>query len=424
MDPVTELVLLIAGLMLLGALGEFIFERTGIPDMIWLVVAGILAGPLLGLIGPARLEPILPFFGAVALVVILMSGGLKLRFAEVRTAAPRAFLLSILGFLLTIVACIVFARVAVALGWLPPMSLAVEIMIGAILGGTSALVIIPAMAKGGVGSHVARLLELESCIADALCVVVTMMMIRLILGGSFDIGASTGDFAQAVGIGAVVGIVGAVAVFPAIRALGPQPHLYTVILAWFFVIYGATEYVGGNGVLSVLIAALIVGNARDILKKPLISESEAEALKGRAAAMMVHDQLSFFVKTFFFFLIGLMFPTGLTMILVGAVFAIVILLFRLPAVLVALHGTGTRFRDATLVAIAIPRGMTAGVLAALPVHYGVPGLQHLVEGVFAAIVSTIVIFTIGFSIVKRMPADGAGDEAGDVSESEPASRGN
>jgi cell volume regulation protein A len=46
MDAATQMIFMIATLLLLGALGEFIFSRTGIPDMIWLVVAGIVAGPV------------------------------------------------------------------------------------------------------------------------------------------------------------------------------------------------------------------------------------------------------------------------------------------------------------------------------------------------------------------------------------------
>ena len=59
--------------------------------MIWLVVAGIAAGPVLKVIDPRLFEPIIPFFGAVALVSILAGGGVKLRISEVAEAALRVF---------------------------------------------------------------------------------------------------------------------------------------------------------------------------------------------------------------------------------------------------------------------------------------------------------------------------------------------
>ena len=55
MDPVATTMILIAGLLLVGALGEFVFARTGVPDVVWLVAAGILAGPVFGIVSPTAL---------------------------------------------------------------------------------------------------------------------------------------------------------------------------------------------------------------------------------------------------------------------------------------------------------------------------------------------------------------------------------
>ena len=93
MDPVAWVVVEIAGILLLGALGEFIFARTRVPDVVWLVAAGILAGPISGLIPSGLLRPGIPFFGAIALTVILSSGAFRLQLTEVAAAAPRGILL-------------------------------------------------------------------------------------------------------------------------------------------------------------------------------------------------------------------------------------------------------------------------------------------------------------------------------------------
>lgn len=73
-DPVTKTMVIIAVLLLLGRAGEFIFTRTGVPDMVWLVLAGVVAGPVLKLVPLGILMPVLPFFGAVSLIVILGGG--------------------------------------------------------------------------------------------------------------------------------------------------------------------------------------------------------------------------------------------------------------------------------------------------------------------------------------------------------------
>jgi cell volume regulation protein A len=401
MDAVTGMVFMIAVLLLLGALGEYIFTRSGIPDVIWLVAAGIVAGPMLNIIQPEMFKPIIPFFGAVALVSILAGGGVKLRISEVTEAAPRAFLLGISGFLLTLVAFCLFAYIATNLGIIKPVSLATWIMAGAILGGTSSLVIIPTMAGGNIAKKVARLLEVESCITDALCVVVAMMMIDLILKGNFTLGAPIEALVMAVGIGVIIGIAGAVALFPLNAPLLGNPHAYTVFLAGFLIIYGVAQLLGGNGALSVLTSALLIGNSEEILRKLSVKKFSDKLFVKNNVALALHAQMSFFIKSFFFFLIGLMFPTSPKMILLGLVFTLFMIVFRVPAVLIATKGAGFTFKQKMLITTAIPRGMAAGVLSALPVYYGVPGVENLSQGVFSAIVFSILAFTLGFSIVKR-----------------------
>lgn len=137
MDPVTQMILLITGLLILGTLGEAIFSRTGIPDIIWLVSAGILAGPVLDLVSADMLRPILPFFGAFALVTILSSGGLRLKVREVAGSAPRALELALSGFFFSMLAMAVFLWVCGELGYIRQHGWLIWLMLGAILGGSS-----------------------------------------------------------------------------------------------------------------------------------------------------------------------------------------------------------------------------------------------------------------------------------------------
>ena len=104
MDPVAWVVVEIAGILLLGALGEFIFARTRVPDVVWLVAAGILAGPISGLVPAGLLRPGIPFFGAIALTVILSSGAFRLQLTEVAAAAPRGIFLGLSGFVFSLIA--------------------------------------------------------------------------------------------------------------------------------------------------------------------------------------------------------------------------------------------------------------------------------------------------------------------------------
>ena len=108
MSSVGQFLVEIAALLLLGALGEFVFGKTGIPDVILLVLAGVIAGPVLQVVSPAMLRPGVPFIGAISLVVILSGGALKMKLADVVSTAPRALLLAVVGFVFSVLAIVFF----------------------------------------------------------------------------------------------------------------------------------------------------------------------------------------------------------------------------------------------------------------------------------------------------------------------------
>ena len=71
--------LLVAGVVIfLGVAGEAFFKRTGIPDVAFLMVLGVIIGPILGIIQPNVVIEIVPYFAAIALIIIMFDGGLHL----------------------------------------------------------------------------------------------------------------------------------------------------------------------------------------------------------------------------------------------------------------------------------------------------------------------------------------------------------
>jgi cell volume regulation protein A len=83
MDPVTLALILAGGIIAIGFLGNYLFERTGFPDMILLLVLGIIIGPLTGLVNAGAVMPLAPYLAALALVFILFDGGMVMNIYHV-----------------------------------------------------------------------------------------------------------------------------------------------------------------------------------------------------------------------------------------------------------------------------------------------------------------------------------------------------
>ncbi|MDO8596110.1 MAG: hypothetical protein Q7R45_05755, partial [Sulfuricaulis sp.] len=95
MDPVSLFLLIMAGILVMGILGEVIFVRTKVPDVLWLVLVGLLIGPVFNIVPRDFVWGIAPFFASLALVVIMFEGGLGQKFRDVLAGAPRGTTLAV-----------------------------------------------------------------------------------------------------------------------------------------------------------------------------------------------------------------------------------------------------------------------------------------------------------------------------------------
>ena len=74
------------------------------------MILGVIIGPVLGFIQPDAVIQIVPYFAAIALIVIMFDGGLNLDIKTMVRTAHFAVLIAILGFVLSMVtagACLV-----------------------------------------------------------------------------------------------------------------------------------------------------------------------------------------------------------------------------------------------------------------------------------------------------------------------------
>ncbi len=400
MSPVALFLLTIAGIFLIGVAGEVFFRRTGVPDVVWLMVVGILLGPVSGAAHRELLVTIAPYFAALTLVVILFDGGIRLRLGEISRAASRSGALALLTFLLAVAAVTLVSMGARGIGWLPGSWTWLHgLLLGTILGGSSSIVIMPAMAQAKVEPRVGNLLNLESAFTDALCVVGATALIKVILAGPSGTASPGTALLRSFGIGLGAGSLGGVVWLFLLKWLRARGHAYPITLSALLVLYVFVQQVGGSAALGILAFAVIVGNAGVICSR-VGMESESELDLG-ADVRGVHGQIAFIIKSFFFTFIGAMLGPPWGLMALGVLLGVVLLLARVPVVRLVTLGRTFDSHERDLIAVALPRGMAAGVLATLPAAAGVPGTDQLSTVVFACVLTTVLIFAVGFPLVRR-----------------------
>lgn len=374
-------ILTLAGLtIILGYIGSLIFAKTRIPDVIWLMLFGIIVGPILGLVNVSIFRTMTPLLAVLALIIILFDGGLNMNFYQMLKGFSRSILLSALGVLASM--CVIGLLSIV----LFKFDLMTGLLLGAIIGGTSSPIVISIVSRLKIKENVQMLLTLESILTDPLCVVIAIALLQIITLETAP------NIAQAVfsafSVGALLGFVLGVVWLFALDKIKKNPFDYMITLAVLLLIYVFVESVGGSGAIAALIFGLVLGNSKifsRILKLGKIFTIDNLMKK-------FHTEVSFFVRSFFFVCLGLIASTNLIFALYGAVIAGALILIRIGIVKVATFGMALSKTELNLIKIMAPRGLAAAVLAQLA--FGIVGGETILNVTFFVIFITVIYTTI------------------------------
>jgi cell volume regulation protein A len=366
-----------------GYIGNAIFEKTKIPDIIWLLLFGLLIGPVFSLVDRGIFIAISPFLAALALLLILFEAGLNMDFYQVVRGFPRSMLLAVVSILLSMVA------VGAVSVFLFNFDILRGLLLGAILGGTSSAVIVSITNKLDIGRNIRTMLNLESILTDPIVIVVSISLMKIITEVS---GASAvRDILGAFSIGAVMGsLVGIVWLFILDRLKG-RPFDYMLTLAVLFLLYTFVEMYGGSGAIASLLFGLVLGNSRKFCRMLKFKKE----MRPDRLIKPFQSEIAFFIRSFFFVFLGLIFVANQSYILSGVSIAAVLILVRFAAVQIGTVKIRISSAERNFVRIMVSRGLAAAVLASYPAISVIDGGSGLFLSVsFVVIISTVVYTTV------------------------------
>ncbi len=172
----TSLILLLLGVTLLVGFGaDWLATRFRIPDVLWLIALGILAGPVLGLLSSSPLLGAAPLLGTAALILILFDAGIDLRLSRIRPLVGPATLFAATSYFLSVV--LLFAASDLLLF---PGHHVLSLFFSLALGCTSGAVVIPLANRLGLPEGLRSFMRIDGAVEDALAIVsVTTLLVVL-----------------------------------------------------------------------------------------------------------------------------------------------------------------------------------------------------------------------------------------------------
>ncbi len=400
-------------LIFLAHLFAALFERTRIPDVLPLVVLGLLIGPGVKLITPEALGKVGPVFTTISLIIILFQSGLGLHLATLRESLLPGIRLTVLNFIVTMLVTAAIVVLGVR------MSLLEGLLLGAIIGGTSSAIVIPMVGRLPVRVETRAILLLESTFSDVLCIVTALALIQ---AARYHEVKPTLMLGQIIASFLVATVIGALAAFFWSATLQRVRHLENSMFltpAFVFVIFSIAELLGYSGAIAALAFGVVLGNVQNFSPSALRGLLRGRAVRLTQSEEAFFSEIVFLLKTFFFVYIGLSIRlTDIGPFAIGVGIMAVLFLVRVPVVWGAL-GKSVPGLDGALAAVMIPKGLAAAVLASLPLQAGIERGAIIQDIVYAVILLSIVgTALLTFLLEKRIlwrpyayffPAEGGED---------------
>jgi cell volume regulation protein A len=167
----TALFALLGGLLVLAFVANRLFQWTRVPDVVVLMVTGLLIGPVLDWVRPGPFEGVARAFGSLALILILFEAGLDLDLRRTLRHFPGGMLLGFFTYTLTTLAVggIVWRNLG--------LPLREAMTVGAIMGCTSSTIVLPILQQWKAREPVRVTLLVESTLGDILAVLTTQFLL-------------------------------------------------------------------------------------------------------------------------------------------------------------------------------------------------------------------------------------------------------
>jgi len=387
MIDVFSIFTLIGITLFLGYVCSIIFKKTQIPDVIWLLLFGFLIGPIFNLIDRTIFISISPILASFALLIILFDAGLEMNLFTLIKQFPRSILITIVGITLTIFSIAISSVFLFGFDWIRAL------LLGAIIGGPSSAIVISIFKGLNIRDDVKTIMDLESILTDPVDVILTIAFIQIYIS-TLPLYSIVGTIVSAFSIGAVIGFAAGIIWLVVLNKIKDNFD-YMLTLGILLLIYTFVESINGSGAISALVFGIVLGSGKIFSRAFKFKKSVSISPSLRK----FHEEITFFVRSFFFVTMGIIVSINLNFIFQGIIITLFIALARVVTVAISTYKMNLTKLETNVMRIVIPQGLATAVMAYVPMIYGVKDGEIFLNIAFIIIMSTIIYTTVGMKII-------------------------
>lgn len=384
----TALSLVVLGTLVFAAhVFSELFSRKRVPDLLLLLIIGIIIGPVFKIVTPEDLGGFGQVFSTLTLVIILFEGGSELSLSNIRTSFKDMIGLTLVSYFLIMIVFGILGHYILQLPW------ATSFFMSAVLGGAAEAIVIPLTKHLKISENSKATLVLETSFSTVVCFIISLALFNAVKSQQFEIGKTIGNIISSFVLAGIIGFAGAVFWAIVLQKIRTVKNSTFTTPAFVFIIYGINSILGFSGEIAALTFGITLTNIdavyNSIFKKLFKNKPNSLNYNER----MLFSEMAFLLRTFVFVYIGISIQLNdWKSILIGLAITLILLILRILSVrwTIVRNKDGYTEMEAMYMSCMVSKGLVAAILAALLKQAGLP---------FADEVQNIVYSVILFSIV-------------------------
>lgn len=331
---------------------QWLAWRLKLPAILFLLLSGILAGPVLGWLDPQELfGPLLMPLVSLAVALILFEGSLTLHLSEWREIGKVVHRLVTIGALST------WAVITLATHWLLGFDWLLALLFGTLTLVTGPTVIVPMLRVVRPKASIANILRWEGIVIDPIGALLAVVVYSFIIASAEGQGLqhSLMTFGGVILCGSLFGIVGGWVLGTIMRRqwLPEYLHNLATLAAVLGIFIGANQVMHESGLLAVTLMGMWMANMKDVDVRHILHFKE---------------NLSVLLISGLFILLAARLDLH-ALIALGPLVLILLLVIQFIArplnVLLSTAGSNLSWRERALLAWIAPRGIVAAAVSAI-----------------------------------------------------------
>ncbi len=371
----------VAAIMALSLIGDAVSRKVLLPNVIMLIILGIVCGPLLNLFKYDSLIAVVPYIAPLTIAFVSFEAGMGMDVYEVMKESRRAAMISVLGFVLSMITVGSLLRFALGIRW------AYALLMASAWSGVNIAIVNAVCKYIKVQEETYATLTIISLADDPIVLVSTLTILNYILLGGMDpreiLIALTSNLSVAIFLGAILGI----AWLNMLYLFRKGKYTYTFTLAAILFVYSITEILGGTGGIAVFLFGLILGNYKSIVSAFRLNISIDEMSKLENLIEKFHSELTFMLRSFFFTFIGLIYLfTGVFELFLGLACCVLIHITKFVAARIGTFRSPMT-SDLPIMGVIVGQGAASAAMSTLPIAYNLPNAT-----IFTSIALNVILF--------------------------------